>query len=353
MLEANGWDAPEAVELTKWWTTLSKCDIPATAIALGHGQSLEALFKRAISIRHCAVHRRPRIPVKDVGEMVRDAWLLSQALQDDLRAAQLLHWHKELEKLVAHLHLRTNSQREAAEAELQNIHNAKVDIENRLAELESRSTQLTQSLETEGRTHNPIDAEALRSLEEALSRPALAKALPVTAQDQVWNWIENSVDLITDLKHAGAPKGLTIEVEPPGLGPRDQPLRRAPAVATTVPHDAYGSSCRYMDEMESLHKRRKCSRETDETERGTFQGTVQHFQATTRSLTLRRTAVHGDESFRLTPDMQTRAKNETATHVRPSAGQLQPSTQYPPDPVCTDDDTSTDYGSMPTDYEWG
>ncbi|KFZ19882.1 hypothetical protein V502_03443 [Pseudogymnoascus sp. VKM F-4520 (FW-2644)] len=353
MLEANGWDAPEAVELTKWWTTLSKCDIPATAIALGHGQSLAALFRRAKSIRHCAVHRHPRIPVKDVGEMVRDAWLLSQALRDDLRAAQLLHWHKELEKLVAHLHLRTISQREAAEAELQNIHNAKVEIENRLAELESRSSQLTQSFEAEGRTHRPIDAEALHPLEEALSRPALAKALPITAQDQVWQWIENSVDMITNLKHAGAPTRLTIEVEPPGLGPRDQPLRRAPIVTTTVPHGAYGSSCRYVDEMESLHKRRKCSRETDKTEQETFQGSVQVSQATTISMTFRRTAVHGDESFRLTPDMQTRDKNKTARHVRPSAGQLQPSTQYPPDPICTDDDKSTDYGSVPTDYEWG
>jgi hypothetical protein len=35
--------------------------------------------------------------------MVRDAWLLSLALQDDLRVAHLLHWHKELESLVAHL----------------------------------------------------------------------------------------------------------------------------------------------------------------------------------------------------------------------------------------------------------
>ncbi|OBT74273.1 hypothetical protein VF21_07416 [Pseudogymnoascus sp. 05NY08] len=352
MLEANGWDAPEAVELTKWWTTLSKCDIPAIAIALGHGQLLAILFKRAISIRHCAVHRRPQIPVKDVGEMVRDAWLLSQALQDDLRAAQLLHWHEELEKLVAHLQLRTSSQREAAEAELKDIHNEKDAIKNRLAELESRSSQLTQSFEAEGRTHRPIDAEALQPLEVALNRPALAKGLPITTQDRVSQWIKKSVDMITNLKHAGAPKTLTIGVEPPGLGPRDQ-LRRAPVVATNARHDTYESSSRYMDEVKSLHKRQKCSRETDETEQETFQGSVQDSQATTRSMTLRRTAVHGDESFRSTTDMQTRAKNETARNVRPLAGQLQPSTQYPPDSICTDDDQSTGYGSVPTDYEWG
>ncbi|KFY19054.1 hypothetical protein V493_08173 [Pseudogymnoascus sp. VKM F-4281 (FW-2241)] len=308
MLEASGWDAPEAVELTKWWTTLSKCDIPATAIALGYGQSLAVLFKRAVSIRHCAVHRRPRIPVKNVGEMVRDAWLLSQALQDDLRAAQLLHW-------------------EAAEAELQDIHNAKIEIETRLAELESRASQLTQSFEAEGRTHRPIDDEALRSLEEALSRPALAKALPITAQDQVWQGIENSVDIITSLEHAG--KRLTIKVEPQGLGPRDQPLRPAPVEVPYVPHDAYGSPCRYSGKVESLHKRRKCSRGTDVAEQETFQGSVQDSQITTRSMTPRRTTIRGHESFRSTPDMQTRAKNETAMHVRPLAGQLQPSTQYP------------------------
>jgi hypothetical protein len=44
-----------------------------------------------------------------------------------------------LENFVAHLQLRTSSQREAAEAELWNIHNAKVEIEERLAELESRA----------------------------------------------------------------------------------------------------------------------------------------------------------------------------------------------------------------------
>ena len=67
---------------------------------------------------------------------------------------------------------------------------------------------------------------------------------------------------------------------------------------------------------------------------------------------LRHTAVQGHENFRLTPDIQTRARNETARYVGPSAGQLQPSTQYPPDPVSTDNDKSTDYGSVPAGYEW-
>jgi hypothetical protein len=77
ILEANGWDTPEAVELSKWWKALSKCDISPIAIALSQGQSLAVLFRRTISIRHCAIHRRPQIPVNKVEEMIRDAWLLS------------------------------------------------------------------------------------------------------------------------------------------------------------------------------------------------------------------------------------------------------------------------------------
>lgn len=73
MLEANGWDTLEVVELTKWRKTFSKCDISATVIALSHGQSLLVLFKRAISIQNCAVNRYPQIHVKKVEEMVRNA----------------------------------------------------------------------------------------------------------------------------------------------------------------------------------------------------------------------------------------------------------------------------------------
>ncbi|OBT53084.1 hypothetical protein VE04_07960 [Pseudogymnoascus sp. 24MN13] len=94
------------------------------------------------------------------------------------------------------------------------------------------------------------------------------------------------------------------------------------------------------------------SSEADETKQETFQGSVQDSQVTTRSMTLRRSTVQGHESFSLTPDVQTRAKNETAIHVRPSAGQLLPSIQYPPDPVSTAEDKSTDYGSVLADYEW-
>jgi hypothetical protein len=350
VLEANGWDAPEAVELTKWEETFKKCDIPAAATDLSHGQSLAALFRHTIRIRHCAVHRVPQVPIKKVEKMVRDAWLLSQALQDDLRAAQLLHWHKELENLVAHLQLRINSQREAVEAELRNIHNAKIEMEERLAELESRASQLTQSLEAEGRTHRPIDTEVLQSLEEALRRPAVAKPLPITTQDQVRQWIENSVGMKINRKHAGATKRLAIKVEPPGPDSRDQPLLRAPVLATNALHDSYESSYGYMGVRDTLHKRQKCAREADETEQETFQGSAQDSHVT--SITLRRPAVQAQESFRLTLFMQTGATNETAGHVRPSAGQLQPWTQHPPYPVSIDDDKSTDYGSVPADYEW-
>jgi predicted nuclease with TOPRIM domain len=121
--------------------------------------------------------------------MVRDACLLSQALKDNSRAVKLQHWHKELENLVTHLKLRTNSQREAAETQLRNIHNTKAEMEGMLAALESRASQLTHFLEVESQTHRAIDSEALRSLDEAINRPAPAFALPAIALNQAWSWI--------------------------------------------------------------------------------------------------------------------------------------------------------------------
>ena len=69
-----------------------------------------------------------------------------------------------------------------------------------------------------------------------------------------------------------------------------------------------------MGERGSLPKRRNCSTEADETE--VFQGPVQGPGVSTRSMTLRRTAVQY-ESFKIMPGMQIRAENETAGLVRP------------------------------------
>ncbi|KFY90074.1 hypothetical protein V498_06182 [Pseudogymnoascus sp. VKM F-4517 (FW-2822)] len=142
--------------------------------------------------------------------------------------------------------------------------------------------------------------------------PALAKALPITTQDQVWQWIENSMGIVTNLKHTGGPERLTVKVEPPGPGPRDQPLQYAPVVGTNALHGAYGSSYSYMGELDSFHKRQKCYREADETEQETIHRSVQDAQVTTKLISSRRTAVQGHGSFKLTSDIQTRAKNETA-----------------------------------------
>ena len=72
--------------------------------------------------------------------------------------------------------------------------------------------------------------------------------------------------IIIGLKHARAPKRLTVKVKPPGLGPRDQPLLRALVLATNTLYNSYKSSYGYIGERDSLYKRRKCFREADKTE---------------------------------------------------------------------------------------
>ena len=123
--------------------------------------------------------------------------------------------------------------------ELRNIHNAKVEMEERLAELESSASRLAQILEAEGRAYRPIDAEAL-------SMPAPPKALPVIIKDRVWEWIENCVGMIINLKRVGAPKRQAVRVKPPG-----------PVLVANAAHDSYESLYGYMCEQDSFHKRRK------------------------------------------------------------------------------------------------
>ena len=42
--------------------------------------------------------------------------------------------------------------------------------------------------------------------------PALPKALPVIIKDRVWEWIENCVGMIINLKRVGAPKRQAVRV---------------------------------------------------------------------------------------------------------------------------------------------
>jgi hypothetical protein len=99
------------------------------------------------------------------------------------------------------------------------------------------------------------------------------------------------VGMIINLKHAGAPERLTVKTGPPGPGPRDQPLLRAPVLAANALHYSCVRFYGYMGERDSLHKRRKRSKEVDETQQEEFHVPVQEPRVSTRLMTIRRTAL--------------------------------------------------------------
>ena len=76
--------------------------------------------------------------------------------------------------------------------------------------------------------------------------PAPPKALPVIIKDRVWEWIENCVGMIINLKRVGAPKRQAVRVKPPG-----------PVLVANAAHDSYESLYGYMGEQDSFHKCRK------------------------------------------------------------------------------------------------
>jgi hypothetical protein len=106
-------------------------------------------------------------------EMIRDAWLLASALRDDSRATQFLHWHRKLESLVLHLEVSKQSQKEAIEAELQDIYREKAQLEERIFELDKRAENAIRSLDVESNTRRPVDLKSLKSLEETFNVPTL------------------------------------------------------------------------------------------------------------------------------------------------------------------------------------
>ncbi|PYH49334.1 uncharacterized protein BP01DRAFT_362276 [Aspergillus saccharolyticus JOP 1030-1] len=94
-LASEGWDCPEAIELTtgmrflkKWRTRLSKdafCFV---------NYDLDAVFQAVAPIRHAAVHRQHKT-IQGICDCIAAAQQLTEILQDQTRTLQLheLHWH--------------------------------------------------------------------------------------------------------------------------------------------------------------------------------------------------------------------------------------------------------------------
>ncbi|CAG8958872.1 hypothetical protein HYFRA_00011825 [Hymenoscyphus fraxineus] len=91
LLEKNGWDTPEACELSLWWHNLKAPylrQIPAHATLFNRGMVIETTFLRLAHLRHAAVHRN-FCSIAIIEAMMKDAVVLANGLKDFTRRNKL------------------------------------------------------------------------------------------------------------------------------------------------------------------------------------------------------------------------------------------------------------------------
>ena len=146
ILEEQGWDCPEAIELTQWTKIMSKrCKkIPAHAVDNSSGVPLDELFRSTSSLRHSAVHRLPT-NAKSIDRMILSALNLAKTLRDSSRAKKLEVLHFELDDRIRDMELNKNFLENRLEEELEAIREARAELDRR--ENEAKATMLKEDRE--------------------------------------------------------------------------------------------------------------------------------------------------------------------------------------------------------------
>jgi DNA polymerase kappa len=121
VLERNGWDCAEAVELTQWSKIFSheSANLPQHAIATGT-ESISNMLLSTYKIRHTVVHRLP-ITARGAIQLIEPAIRVTEVLQDSLRASQLQELQKEVDSRIDAMELSKNVLEDNVSRELDEI----------------------------------------------------------------------------------------------------------------------------------------------------------------------------------------------------------------------------------------
>ena len=90
LMEAQGWDEAESIELNRWTTSFSKYaeKLPPSATRPISGKSLNQILFDTNSLRHSAVHRLPK-SAPEILDMLHAACFFAEALNDTMRMARI------------------------------------------------------------------------------------------------------------------------------------------------------------------------------------------------------------------------------------------------------------------------
>lgn len=135
-LQENGWDCPEAVELTKWTKFLTKNNdlLPKASLDLDKDTTIKQVLLSTHNLRHSAVHRLPT-SARGINQMVISAARLAKTLRDPLRTAQLEELNHEVEGRIKDMELNKNFLEDKLDKELQDIRRKREELNVKEKEL--------------------------------------------------------------------------------------------------------------------------------------------------------------------------------------------------------------------------
>ena len=131
MLKKTGFDCPVAVELTQWAKILTK---NRAAVPNLKTPSFSGIMESICTLRHTAVHRIP-VSAAVVGQLLRSAADLAQALQDEARADLLQLMYQNVHSNFEETRTMSQALRDNFDRELNEIRRAREELNRREKEI--------------------------------------------------------------------------------------------------------------------------------------------------------------------------------------------------------------------------
>ena len=149
VVESNGWECPDAVELTKWTRLLIRRSerLPAHALTTTD-HTLSSVLLATHRIRHTAVHRLPTT-ARGITELIGAAVKCAEVLQDNVRALQLEELRTEIGGKIEAMELNKNALENFAAREL-------ADIQRRREELARLERETIENMKKHDNEHKSL-----------------------------------------------------------------------------------------------------------------------------------------------------------------------------------------------------
>jgi hypothetical protein len=176
VLQREGWDCAEAVELNRWPGVLRTYQEEINIAESGNsGKSLPDLLSSAIQLRHAAVHRL-HFTANRVLQFIADGEAFADLLQEEHFVVQLSTIRRQIQSTIEEV----ESHKDLLGKKLEEI---KRQTAAKIAELKRQELEAVENTMKEDKDYMLFAGE---SLGQVLNAPATVVHSPVYTDDELW-----------------------------------------------------------------------------------------------------------------------------------------------------------------------